>query len=139
MQLRGSSHSRPAETGCCAHQILAGRALYFTGYAKKIKEQTQRLYEGFVEGQLNRETYIAQKTTLQRRSEEISDKAESVKQDSSAAITNNNLFVESYSKYMELDKLTSAIAADLLDRVTVWPDGRLNISLNYLDELAKIC
>lgn len=106
---------------------------------EKIEEQTQRLYEGFVAGQLKRETYITQKTALQRRSEEILNKAESVKQHISATNTNNNLFVESYSKYTELDKLTSEIAADLLERVTIWPDGRLDISLNYLDELANIC
>ena len=109
------------------------------GLQEKIKEQTQRLYEGFVEGQLKRETYITQKTALQRRSEEILNKAESATQHISAANTNDNLFVESYSKYTELDNLTSEIATDLLDRVTVWPDGRLDISLNYLDEFANIC
>lgn len=106
---------------------------------EKIKEQIQWLYEGFVERQLNRETYITQKTTLQQRSEEISNKAESVKQHISAANTSSNLFVESYSKYTELDKLTSEIAADLLERVTIWPDGRLDISMNYLDALDNIC
>lgn len=96
------------------------------------------MYEGFVERQLNRETYITQKTTLQRRSAEILNKAESAKQHISAVNTNNNLFVESYSKYTELDKLTSEIAANLLERVKVWPDGRLDISLNYLDALVGI-
>ena len=51
---------------------------------------------------------------------------------------NNNLFVRSCSKYTKLDKLMSEIAAALLERVTVWPDGRLDISLSYLDELANI-
>ena len=67
------------------------------------------------------------------------NKAESEKMHISAANTNNNLLVERYCKYMESDKLTSEIAADLLERMTVWPDDRPNISLNYLDELANIC
>lgn len=40
-----------------------------------------------------------------------------------------------YSSYSELDGMTSEIAADLLDRVTIWPDGGLDIKLRYLDEI----
>jgi hypothetical protein len=57
----------------------------------------------------------------------------------SAAKSEHYRFVESYCKYTELDKLTSEIAADLLEHVTVWPDGKLDISLNQLNDLANIC
>ena len=41
------------------------------------------------------------------------------------------------ANYAELDKLTTEIAADLLDRITIWQDGRVEISLNYLDDIAS--
>jgi len=46
----------------------------------------------------------------------------------------DNRYVEKYSRCSELDTLTREISSDLLDRVTIWPDGRLEITLNYLDE-----
>ena len=46
----------------------------------------------------------------------------------------NSKYVEKYSCYPDLDTLTAEISSDLLDRVTIWPDGRLEITLNYLDE-----
>lgn len=49
------------------------------------------------------------------------------------------MYVEKYSHYSDLDNLTSEIAADLLSRVTIWPDGGMEIQLNYLDDIPVIC
>lgn len=104
---------------------------------EQISEQNRGLYEAFVDGKLERKIYITKKAALQQRLEEASEKAESITQRISAAQSKHNHFVESYGKYTELDELTSEIAIDLLERVTIWPDGRLDISLNYLDEYPK--
>ncbi|NCC66827.1 MAG: hypothetical protein EOM14_01345 [Clostridia bacterium] len=101
---------------------------------EQIAEQNRGLYEAFVDGKLDRNIYITKKAALQQRLEEASEKAEFVKQRISAAQSKHNHFLESYGKYTELDELTSEIAIDLLERVTIWPDGRLDISLSYLDE-----
>lgn len=69
---------------------------------------------------------------------EISKKAEFTEQRIFKAKSEHSLFVENYGKYTELDELTNEIASDLLERVTIWPDGRLDISLNYLDEYPDI-
>ena len=105
---------------------------------EQITDQNRELYENYVDGKLKRETYITKKAALQQRLEEVSETAESVRQYISVAKLENNHFVESYGKYTELDELTSEIAVDLLERVTIWPDGRLDISLNYLDEYPDI-
>ena len=34
-----------------------------------------------------------------------------------------------------MDKLTAELSADLLHSVKIWPDGRVNVELNYLDEI----
>lgn len=101
---------------------------------ERITEQNRGLYETFVDGKLNRDIYITKKAALRNRLEEISQKTESIEQRIFKAKSEHNLFVESYGKYTELDELTNEIASDLLERVTIWPDGRLDISLNYLDE-----
>lgn len=36
---------------------------------------------------------------------------------------------------MNLDKLTTELSTDLLRSVKIWPDGRVNVELNYLDEI----
>ena len=37
--------------------------------------------------------------------------------------------------YADMEVLPDDAIADLLDRVTVWPDGRLEVSLKFLNEL----
>jgi predicted nuclease with TOPRIM domain len=105
---------------------------------EQLTEQDRRLYEDFVDGKLKRETYLTKKAALRQRLEEVPVKVESVNQRISTLKSGYSGFVDSYSKYTELEKLTDEIAADLLDRVTIWPDGRLDISLNYLDEYSNI-
>jgi len=104
----------------------------------QIIEQNRGMYEAFVDGKLNREMYITKKATLRQRLEEISRKTESIEQRIFKAKSEHSLFVDNYGKYTELDELTSEIASDLLERVTIWPDGRLDISLNYVDEYPNI-
>jgi hypothetical protein len=105
---------------------------------EKVTEQNRGLYEAFVDGKLERKIYITKKAALQQRLEETYEKTESIEQRIFKAKSEHNLFVESYGKYTELDELTSVIAFDLLERVTIWPDGRLDIFLNYLDEYPDI-
>ena len=44
-------------------------------------------------------------------------------------------FIEKYKGLTDLDKLTAELAADLLRFIKIWPDGRVNVELNYLDEI----
>ena len=43
-------------------------------------------------------------------------------------------FVEKYKGLTDLDALTTELSADLLRSVKIWPDGRVNVELNYMDE-----
>ena len=47
-----------------------------------------------------------------------------------------SIYMERYQLYDDMEVLPDDAIADLLDRVTVWPDGRLEISLKFLDELS---
>ena len=50
-------------------------------------------------------------------------------------MTGESKFVEKYEGLTDLDKLTAELSADLLHSVKIWPDGRVNVELNYLDEI----
>ena len=104
---------------------------------EQITKQTQQFYEAYIDRKLNRETYITKKAALQQGLEEISNKTSSIEQRLSKPISEHDVFAENYEKYAELDELTSEIASDLLERVTIWPDSKLDIALNYLDEYSN--
>ena len=43
--------------------------------------------------------------------------------------------MEQYQRYADMEALPDDAIADLLDRIPVWPDGRLEVSLKFLNEL----
>ena len=46
-----------------------------------------------------------------------------------------SIYMERYQIYADVEVLPDDAIADLLDRVTVWPDGCLEVSLKFLNEL----
>ena len=100
----------------------------------RFAEQGEKLYEDFFGGLLSKEDYVKQKTVLLEQREDAHKRETELRQRIADLSTANSRYVEKYSCYSELDTLTSEISFDLLDRVTIWPDGRLEITLNYLDE-----
>ena len=84
---------------------------------------------------LSRDAYMAQKAPLVRQcddahSAEVKIQAELFKQ-----TRDRSIYWERYQLYADIEALPDDVILDLLDRVTVWPDGRLEVSLKFLDEL----
>ena len=46
-----------------------------------------------------------------------------------------SIYMERYQLYADMEVLPDDAIAELLDRVTVWPDGRLEVSLKFLNEM----
>lgn len=103
---------------------------------EQLSDQGQKLYEDFFEGTISREVYTKQKAALMERQEEANRTEDTLKQRIDELTTDPGSFVEKCKEHSDLGGLTAEIAADLLNRVTIWPDGRLEIELNYLDEIA---
>ncbi len=80
------------------------------------------------------DTAIKQKAALLEQRETAQKREAELRQRIAKISAANSRYVEKYSRCVELDTLTEEISSDLLDRVTIWPDGRLEITLNYLDE-----
>ena len=49
-----------------------------------------------------------------------------------------SIYAEQYQLYADMEVLPDDAVADLLDRVTVWPDGRVEVLLKFLDELPAL-
>lgn len=103
-------------------------------FQEQFSRHCEKLYEDFLDGLLSKESYARQKAALLERRESACQRENEIRGRIEEIDTDNNRYVEKYSRYSELDVLTADISSDLLDRVTIWPDGRLEITLNYLDE-----
>ena len=103
---------------------------------EQLSDQGQKLYENFVAGMISREAYAKQKDVLTERQEEVNRAKDTVKQRINELTAGHDILVEKYRALSELNNLTAEIAANLLNRVTIWPDGRMEVELNYLDEIA---
>lgn len=97
----------------------------------------QQYYERFVDGTITKETFLTQKAALTERQSKAAQNKASILKEIAAAQTEKNQFVARYSKYADLDELTAEIAEKLVDRITIYPDGRIDIRLNYIDELKQ--
>lgn len=88
-----------------------------------------------MEGSMSRTEYADKKVALLDRREKAYRDEAAAKQRLESLWTGESKFVEKYEGLMNLDKLTTELSADLLRSVKIWPDGRVNVELNYLDEI----
>lgn len=98
----------------------------------------QNLYEQLIDGSTDRAAYLAQKQKITAQLQELTEKEAELKAAASASEPDTSPLLERYRQYTELDTLTPAIAKELVQRVVVYPDSRLEVQLNCRDELANI-
>ena len=106
---------------------------------QQITEESRVLYETFtMERSMSRSEYAEKKTALLERRERAYEAEAEVKRRLEELWIGENRFVEKYEGLTEMDKLTTELSADLLHSVTVWPGGRIDVKLNYLDEIPYV-
>ena len=123
---------------CWGYFFCSLPATWLCNTQEQLSDQGDKLYEDFFEGKITREVYTKQKDALRERQEEVIHAENTVQERINELSADYSTFVEKYKGLAGLDNLSAEIAADLLDRVTIWPDGRLEIKLNYLDEIALV-
>ena len=108
----------------------------FQTLQQQITEESRILYEAYaMDGSMLRTEYAEKKAALLARREKAYEDEAAAKQRLEALWTGERKFVEKYEGLTDLDKLTAELSADLLHSVKIWPDGRVNVELNYLDEI----
>ena len=105
---------------------------------KQFEKSLQDLYEKLIDGTIDKETYLSQKASNQAQMQELTEKMERLKKSSQTTPEQGGAFIEKYKEYTELETLTSEIANDVVERVTVYKDGGIEIELALRDELEKL-
>ena len=104
----------------------------------RLDKRLQDLYEGLVEGEISRESFAAQKKALTAQAEEISRTVLELERKISGSDDGSNAVIEQFKSYAGITALTREISIELLQSVTIYPDGRMDIRLNLADEIKAL-
>ena len=104
----------------------------------QLDERLQDLYERLVEGEISRESFAAQKKALTAQAEEISHTVLELERKISGNDDGSNAVIEQFKSYAGITALTREISTELLQSVTIYPDGRMDIRLNLADEIEAL-
>ena len=107
------------------------------------KEQTEQrlqdMYERLIEGEIEKEDYLARKQNLAGQLASLAEEAETLEialskeQDGEA-----KGIINTFKSYAGIDDLSEMNLREILFRVTVYPDNVLHVRLNFSDELENI-
>jgi hypothetical protein len=104
----------------------------------RLDSRLQELYEGFVGGEISRETYLSQKSSITEREQEIAAETHRLEQSMADSTPEQNEAIIKYVGYAEVNELTADMVNDLVKRVNVYPDDTLEVQLNFADELEEL-
>lgn len=104
----------------------------------RLDKRLQDLYEGLVEGEISRESFAAQKKALTAQAEKITRTVLELERKISGSDDGSNAVIELFKSYAGITALTREISIELLHSVTIYPDGRMDIRLNLVDEIEAL-
>ena len=104
----------------------------------RLDKRLQDLYEGLVEGEISRESFAAQKKALTAQAEKITRTVLELERKISGSDDGSNAVIELFKSYAGITALTREISIELLHSVTIYPDGRMDIRLNLVDEIKAL-
>ena len=99
-----------------------------------LSAQITKIYEEYVDCKLTKQTYSEQKSALSEKVKQAYKAEEELLAQCAVWDSGHSEFVEKYKHIDSLVTLTKEQIGDLLERVTVFPKGRLEISLRFVDE-----
>ena len=91
--------------------------------------------DAVIDNLLSRDAYTAQKSHLVEQRDDAHRAGDEIQTELSERTRDRSIYMERYQSYADMEALPDDTIADLLDRVTVGPDGRMDVSLKFLNEL----
>ena len=88
-----------------------------------------------MDGFLSRDVYTTQKAGLVKQRDDTHRTKAEIQAEIIEQTRDRSVYWNQYQPYADMKPLPDDAIVDLLDHVTVWPDGRLESSLRFLDEL----
>ncbi len=106
-----------------------------------LENHIREIYEKTVFGEMDKAEYLKEKNAASEKRDAIYSKIQELEaelQNAGADGKLENRFVDSFTKYTEVEKLTAEIVADVLQEIIVYPGRKINIVWNYRDEMEKL-
>ena len=119
--------------------LLRKKAKKLEALQRELTQKIAKLYEdAVVDKLLSRDAYAVQKARLVEQRNDAQKAGAEIQAELFEQTRDCSIYVEQYQRYADMEALPDEAIADLLDRVTVWPDGRLEVSLKFLNELSVL-
>jgi len=99
-----------------------------------LKQRKLKLHENFSDALLSKDDYIAFRDIYAKKETELESILENLDQELSDILNNrkdNTLWVEHFKKYHNIQSLTRTIIVELIERITVYENGRIEVSPRY--------
>ena len=117
-------------------KTLQRRLMVIQSQQEQTERQLQDMYESFVDGAISKAEYVSRKQSLSDRLSKLYDEAHDVSDMLDRQDTDGGSEILAVIKrYATIDELTEAHVLDILDCVTIYPDGRLDVKILFADEL----
>ena len=100
----------------------------------------QDLYEGFVDAKFTKERYLPEKKKLSERMREIADSIRSLEEMLREQTPDKDPsgILRHCAEYAQIDKLTLTIYLDLVERIDIHKNGRIEVKLNFSDDILRL-
>lgn len=99
-----------------------------------IQKYKKKTYENYVDAILDKEEYLSYKTEYEQQEQNVRDKMEQLEKERNsieAVEENYENWVESFIKYGELKEITREIIVELVEKIVVYGDNRIDIEFKY--------
>lgn len=101
---------------------------------KALSAESVALYENFVDDGLTHDEYIRQKSGLVEKLEQARREETEIRSQLADLSNTRSEGIMKYQALLDTDSLTQEQICGLLERVTIFPEGRLEIKLRLVDE-----
>ena len=103
---------------------------------EKLSRQKLKLYEDFTDGLINKHEYQQFKTAFDARYSKTETALDDLREELSLTVSGNKrrLNVERFKKYLDLQSLTRTVIVEMIERIDVYENKKIVISMQYQDE-----
>jgi len=108
---------------------------------EKLSGRRIKVYMDYSDGVISRDEYVCFKTAFEAQTMETENALAALTRELEQAVSGkgeNNLWIEHFKKYHNLQCLTRAAVVELVERVTVYGDKRVEIRIRYQAEFKAV-
>lgn len=138
-RLRAKSHYTKS-----SEQVIQNECKLLRKQIDTLQSEKMSNYEKFISGSLSREGFMSAKAALTTQEEALKaqlglsekklEQLAAQMRQQAYRIANSKRFVD----YQEIEKLTPELVKELIQKIIIFPDGRIKIVWNFSDEISAL-